>query len=87
MSEVNVGKRGPGAPRKYPYPSTIACTVIEGLTVKTNPKQFAKLIERYGSQAEVIAKFVSRAGKRKLKADAAAAKSASTPATDVPATA
>lgn len=71
QSDVSIIK---GRPRKYPYPSSMVCTVT-GKTVKTNPTQFETLMKKYGkTQEELIASYVSREGKQHQTADAKAAK-------------
>ena len=66
--EVTVVKRGRGRPKIHTdCPSTLVCK-ITGKTVKTNPTQFRKQVDRSGvTRQEFIDNYVSREGKRMLK--------------------
>lgn len=72
-------KRGRGRPRIYDFPSVLTCSVT-GKTVKTNPTQMKKMIEKSGLDLETFLKtYKSRAAR---KAERAAAKPVkATPAT------
>jgi hypothetical protein len=59
-----------GRPRKYPYPSTLTCTVT-GKVVKTNPTQFKKQLEQSGkTMEEYVATYVCRSARKQAKGDA-----------------
>lgn len=57
-------KRGKGRPRKYNYPSQLTC-VATGRVVKTNPFQFAKMLEETGmDQATFISQYKCRSARK-----------------------
>lgn len=57
-------KRGKGRPRKYNYPSQLTC-VATGRVVKTNPFQFAKMLQETGMDQETfISQYKCRSARK-----------------------